>query len=104
MSWQPIEPDDRGRRQLQCTACGLVLRNPVGDNPRHNCGGKPLPPAPVPAELAQLAGAEAERRGMLAGDLMKRLFAAIGIPPCDRCKRWAGYLNQAHAWLRGSDA
>jgi len=57
-----------------------------------------------PDELKAVVETEAQKRGMLAGDLIAAMTKAIGIPPCDGCEKRRQWLNRAHAWLLGKAA
>jgi len=59
---------------------------------------KPKAQAPVPEEIILAAEKAAEQTGMLLGDVLGQLTAAVGIPPCDRCKKRIAWINKAHLW------
>lgn len=62
---------------------------------------KPKPSPAIPAEILAAAEAIAPARGLLAGDLIAQLTTAIGIPPCDGCKKRKEWLNKAHLFIMG---
>lgn len=38
----------------------------------------------------------------LIGNVLERLFAAVGAPPCGGCESRKAWLNKAHQWLRST--
>jgi hypothetical protein len=81
-------------------------RNPNRKAKREGKSSKPRPPKPpaeIPAKIIEVAAIEAPKRGMLAGDLIAALTTAIGIPPCNGCKKRREWCNRAHLWLLGEE-
>lgn len=54
----------------------------------------------LPTEILDAIEPEAQAHGMLLGDAIAAMTAAIGIPACGGCGKRKEWLNKAHQWVR----
>jgi hypothetical protein len=58
--------------------------------------------APTPLTASELSELFPGEDPTLLGNRIKALTDALGIPACGGCERRRRWINDAHAWLRGS--